>query len=115
MGVAAAPSSSKGSLPFIPSLVSETFAGRMTTRLMTSLSAPGLAALSLGCSLCPIARTGANRMMKSSERKNRANENGVFILWCLLLLFVGFLIGRGLGLNRFDAAHDHQTVHSRRL
>src|SRR4030095_2551008 len=115
IGVAAAASFSNGSPPFIPSLASETCAGRMTTRLMTSFASPGLASLSLGCNRCPIARTGANRMMKNSERKKRARESEVFILRFLLLSFVGLLIGRGLGLQRLDAAHNHQTVHRRRL
>src|SRR5499426_3812174 len=115
IGVAAAASFSNGSSPFIPSLASETCAGRMTRRLMTCFASPGLASLSLGCNRCPIAEIGANRMMKNSESKKRARESEVFILRCLLLSFVGLLIGRGLGLQRMDAAHNHQTVHRRGL
>src|SRR5262245_45133733 len=115
IGVAAAASFSSGSSPFIPSLASETCAGRMTTRLMTCFATPDLASLSLGCNRCPIARMGANRMMKNSENKQRARESDVFILACPLLSFVGLLIWRGLGLQRLDAAHDHQTVHRRGL
>src|SRR5262249_22935580 len=104
IGVAAAASFSCGSLPFIPSLTNETCAGRMTRRLMTGSASPGFASLSLGCSRCPSAGTGANRKLKSNERKRRRFEGEKLILVQLLFR-----------LQCFDAAHNHQAIHRRGL